>query len=303
MIIPIKIIPLFSFVFFLLLDYLIKGSYLGNSIKKNYLNFISLNYLYIAIILTSIVFFILILFNYLGLPLINFDSSVFNWDLFKFMSDSGVNNNTVNTEANVNINHPKLNVSIPSSSLNNLAAAASVAGGGTLAIKVAQQLPGSPGVKLAAATATWVGAQALTVGVGKILNSVDSSDNNTKKLINWFDGLINNNNLNIISNLNDSSVALKEYPFNLLPEINQLVTAELMFLFIILNIFIVKYITSIDYNKYIPNNKVGNILKFFINRYIILWSKSFKLLLIISWIGLFICVIGSKIFLYYILNS
>ena len=55
-----------------------------------------------------------------------------------------------------------------------------------------------------------------------------------------------------------------------------------MFLFIILNIFIVKYITSKDFNKYIPNNKVGNILKFFMNRYIILWSKSAKILLIVS---------------------
>ena len=94
-----------------------------------------------------------------------------------------------------------------------------------------------------------------------------------------------------------------EFPLNLLPEINQLATAELMFLFIILNIFIVKYITSLDYNKYIPNNKIGNILQFFINRYIMLWSKSVKLLLIISWIGLFICVIASKIFLYYVLNN
>jgi len=75
-----------------------------------------------------------------------------------------------------------------------------------------------------------------------------------------------------------------------------------MFLFIILNIFIVKYITTLDYNKYIPKNKLGKILKLLINRYIIIWSKSVQLLLIVSWFGLFICVIGSKIFLYYVLN-
>ena len=39
-----------------------------------------------------------------------------------------------------------------------------------------------------------------------------------------------------------------------------------MFLVIILNIFIVKYITSLDYNKYIPNNKIGNILKFLLKK-------------------------------------
>jgi hypothetical protein len=140
--------------------------------------------------------------------------------------------------------------------------------------------------------------------MARVFNSYDSNlstNNNKNKLINWFDGLSNNNN--IISNLNDNSLPLNDFPLNLLPQINQLATAELMYLFIILNIYIVKYITSLDYNKYIPENKVGNILKIIINRYIMLWSKSVKVLLIISWIGLFFCVIGSKIFLYYVLNS
>lgn len=73
-----------------------------------------------------------------------------------------------------------------------------------------------------------------------------------------------------------------DIPLNLLPEINQLVTAELMFLFIILNIFIVRYINTVNYNKFIPNNKIGNILKFLINRYLTIWSKSVTFLLIIS---------------------
>lgn len=300
--ISIKFLSLLSFVFFIILDYLIKNSYLGNSIKKYYFKFIGLNYFYIVFILTGIVFFILMLFSYLGVSLICFDNSVFDVDLFKFMSDSGINNNTVKADGTVNINHPNFNVSIPTSSLNNVAAGLSVAGG-TIALKVAQQIPGGPGVKVAAGAATWLASQALTVGKAKILNSNNSSNNNTNNtnnLTNWFDGLSNNNNLNIINNLNDR---FNEFPLSLIPEINQLATVELMFLFIILNIFIVKYITSLDYNKYLSNNKVGNILKFFINRYIILWSKSVKILLIVSWIGLFICVIGSKIFLYYVLNN
>lgn len=40
----IKFIFLFSFVSFLILDYLIKNNYLRNSIKKFYLKFIELNY-------------------------------------------------------------------------------------------------------------------------------------------------------------------------------------------------------------------------------------------------------------------
>jgi hypothetical protein len=115
----------------------------------------------------------------------------------------------------------------------------------------------------------------LTVGVSKILNADNSNNNNnkTQKFIESFYNLSSNNveglnnNLNITGGINDK---YNDFPLNLLPEINQLATAELMFLLIILNIFIVKYITTVDYNKYLPNNKVGNILKILINRYIII---------------------------------
>ena len=92
------------------------------------------------------------------------------------MSDSGVNNN-VKADATVNINHPNFNLSVHSSSLNILAAAGSVASGGALALKVAQQVPGGPGVKVALGGATWLASQALTVGVSKILNYNNSSNN------------------------------------------------------------------------------------------------------------------------------
>jgi hypothetical protein len=147
--ITIKFLSLLSFVTFLILDYLIKNNYLGNSIKNFYFKFIDLNYFYIVLILTGIVFLILMLFSYFGVSLICFDNSLFDVDLFKAMSDSGsgVNNNTVKVDVILNINHLNLNVSVPNSSLNNLAAAVSVAGGGTLA-KVAQQGPEGPDVKV-----------------------------------------------------------------------------------------------------------------------------------------------------------
>ena len=302
-----KFLFLFSFTFFIILDYLIKNNYLGNSIKNFYLKFIELNYFNIVLILSIIVFFILMLFSYFGFSLIYFDNTLFDANLVKFMSDSAGNNNVnVNTDATVNVNHPRFNISIPGPVLSNTAAAISFAGGMGAAIKAAQHMPGGPGVKALAGVGTLLTTQAITVGVAKILNSSNSSNNNnnnnnnTNNLINWFDGLSNNNNSNIINNLNDK---FNDFPLNLLPEINQLATAELMFLLIILNIFIAKYITSLDYNKYLPNNKLGDILKKIINRYVILWSKSVNILLIISWSGLFICVISSKIFLYYVLNN
>lgn len=94
-----------------------------------------------------------------------------------------------------------------------------------------------------------------------------------------------------------------EFPLNLLVEMNQLVNLELVFLSILFNVFIVNTITQINYSKYIPNNKLGRILNFFISRYIIIWSKSKLFLIIVSLIGLFSCVILSKICFYFIFNT
>ena len=141
---------------------------------------------------------------------------------------------------------------------------------------------------------------------GKVNADNSSGSKSSKKLIESLYVLNNDTTENLNNNLNNTSVIsekINEFPLSLIPEINQLATAELMFLLIILNIFIVKYITTLDFNKYLPNNKVGNILKKIINRYIWLWSKSVNIMLIVSWSGLFFCVIFSKIFLYYVLNS
>ena len=95
---------------------------------------------------------------------------------------------------------------------------------------------------------------------------------------------------------------LNEFPLNLLPEINQLATAELMFLLIILNIFIVKYITSLDYNKYIPNNKIGIFIDFAIKRYIKVWKISSKFLFSLAWFLLVFNIFMTKIAIYHIIN-
>jgi hypothetical protein len=316
--INIKYVSLISFIIYIYLDYIIKNNYLGSSTKNYYIKFISLNNFYIIFIFNIIFFFILFPFNYFDIGLFNFDyySSLFETDIFNNMGEnesssedktSSENNSnskgkTTNVDSNIHINHPRLNVSVPTSTLNNAVAAGSATGGGYLALKVAQNTPGSPGVKIAAGVGTYLTVQATTAGLGKILNNMssNSSNNNSKQFIN-LDSLNYFSQTNgVINNLNDR---FNDFPLSLLPEINQLVIAELMFLFIILNIFIVKYITTFDYNKYIPNNKIGRILNIILNRYITIWSKSVKLLLIVSWVGIFVCVIFSKIFLYYILNS
>jgi hypothetical protein len=246
-----------------------------------------------------------------GKCLITIDNPYLDSKFFKFMADASESNsnnmdaainnaNTVNADATVNINHPKINVSVPASALNNLAAAASVAGGGGLALKVMQQVPGGPGIKVVAGAATMVTAQALTIGLGKILNQENSTNNNTKKLLCAKQMLYNSTESNYLLSPTDISInqlcacggakqsnssfteqlhsisnaqlseQFNNFPLNLIPEINQLATAELMFLFIILNIFIVKYINTIDFSKYFPKNKLGNLFLKLINRYIMM---------------------------------
>jgi hypothetical protein len=126
----------------------------------------------------------------------------------------------------------------------------------------------------------------------------NSSNNNSDSVNKNFIG-------NLLSNANSDSINnnFSDFPFNLLPEVSKLVDVELLFLIIILNIHIVKLLSKIDYNKYIPDNKIGNILTTIISRYIIMWSKASSFILVISWIMLFICVIFLKISMFYILNT
>ena len=284
--INIKYVSLFSFVLFLFLDYLIINNYLGLAIKKYYLKFLSLSFIFKIIIIFSLAFLLLTIFSYFEVYLINFNdfSKLFETDLYDYMSNSddknksGIHDNNINNT--VNLNHPRLQVSVPAGPLNNLAGAFSSTSGAALAYKAAQNFPGSPTAKIGVATGIFLGVQAGSTGMGLIYNNLTSSNNNnnnnnSQKLIDLpnttesANSLVTvpgtNNNLDTISNLTDK---FNDFPLNLLPEINQLVTAELIFLFVILNVFIAQYITKIDYNKYIPDNKLGNILKVFINRYI-----------------------------------
>jgi hypothetical protein len=154
--ISLKILSLFSFSFFLFLDYFIKNNYLGQSVNVYYFRFINLNYLTIVIILNCIFFTIFMLLNYFDINLFILDKSFFDMDFYNLMSDSNNagNDKSINANGTLNVNNPNFNVSVPASSLNNLAAAASVSGGGALALKVAQQVPGGPGVKIVAGAAT-----------------------------------------------------------------------------------------------------------------------------------------------------
>ena len=93
-----------------------------------------------------------------------------------------------------------------------------------------------------------------------------------------------------------------DFPLSLLPAMNELILAQLIFLMVLFNIFIVQQLMKINYSTYIPNNRFGRMLTFMINRYINMWSKTSQFIIIFAWVMIFICTIFLKIFMSYILS-
>lgn len=255
--------------------------------KNYYLKFRNSFYLYIKVILFIFFLFIYSLFNLIPLDF-TFDFNIFDY-IYITDKDPIV---SIGKDATVNVNNPNINANISKQGINNIAAAISSAGGATVGFKVAQYIGGPPIVNIMAGIGTMAVIQGTTAIMSRVLNNTGSS-----RGINVKQNLIclTSDNNNIVNNLN-------YYPLNLLFDINILLYGALLFLYIILNIYISKYILSLNYNKFIPNNNFGKILSFLLNRYLKIWSKVGNFLLIFSYIMLFIAIFVSKIALYIIIN-
>ena len=271
-----------------MLDYYIINDYLGSKAKKWYLYLRNSSYIYIKIVL-SIIFFTI--FHFLNLPLfdINFHD-ILDISLDMADKDQGINAN-IGTNSTVNINNPNISGKFSKQGINNVAAAISSAGGATVGLKTAQYVGGTPTTKLAVGLGMMLVVQGTTAGMSKILNYNKSNYGN--KLVNHLtnDGVGNNDN-NI----------LNDYPLNLLVEVDLLLYAAILFLFIFINVYLANKLTQINYTQYLPKNRIGSLLNMFINRYINIWNKSKEFLLIISWMLLFISILLSKLYIYIILN-
>jgi hypothetical protein len=239
------------FVYFFLLaiflDYLVVNNYLKFIDKNIFIKFRNMFYPKMKIILFFIFFFIFyFLFN------IELDfNKIINFILS--LADGGKDIN-VGTNATVNVNSPNLSFNIKS--INALAAAISATGGATIGFKVAQYVGGPPLVKVMAGLGTMAVVQGTTTIMSRVLNS-NSFNNIDKSKFIYFTNSDNNG----FNNLND-------YPLNLLFEINILLYGALLFLYIILNIYISRYISNLNYNKVLPKNNFGKILDFLISRYL-----------------------------------
>ena len=259
------------------LDYYIMNDYFKFINKDEYIKFKNLWYPFLNLILFIIFFIILCTIFKLNIN-INLDSIIFN------TLDKGANiDNTT-----VNINDPNLNLSVSVNSFNNIAAAISSAGGVTAGLKVAQYIGGPPSTKILAGLGTMAVVQGTTAIMSKVLSNQSCSQDFVKK--------------SLTASASNNTGSLNDYPLNLLFELNTLIYGALLFLIIILNIYIAKYIANINYNKYLPTNKFGVILNKIILRYIKIWNRTSNYLLMFSYIMLLIAILISKFTLWLIFN-
>ena len=152
-----------------------------------------------------------------------------------------------------------------------------------------------------------LGTQAVTAGMSKILN-MNNKEEDKDKYLNLIspppshDTVAGGGGVGKNTDSKDIQSILSEFPLNLLTDIDQLFSVELIFLSVLFNLYLGDLLSKVNYTRFLPNNSFGGYIQKFLNRYINVWSKSQRLLLIISWICLVICVIFSKFFLYTILN-
>ncbi len=201
------------------------------------------------------------------------------------MVDKDNTNVNIGENATVNINDGKVD------DMSRVAAAISAAGGASAGIQIAKYVGGPPAVKIAAGVATAAGVQATTIIMKNILSSNSSNNDYSKKLV-----------YNLIALSNDSNM-LNEYPLNLLVHVNTLLICVMVFLYIILNIYLSKYLIKKDFVKYIPqSNKIGKFFVFWLNKYLNLWSKSSNYLLGYCYFMIFFFIAVCKFVLFIILS-
>jgi hypothetical protein len=107
---------------------------------------------------------------------------------------------------------------------------------------------------------------------------------------------------NFISSTSDK---YSEYPLSLLKELNNIINAELLFIFALLYILIVRSILNYFNKKSLnlSNKKVEKVLLFIRDRYNGAWSKYEKFFSIFIIILLIYSIILSKLCIYVIFNN
>lgn len=197
------------FILALIFDFIVRSNYLGITIKYYYLKLINKSYFTIYLLLFTIIFVLLTLLGYFDITLFQLiDVELFKFEVNRFSvlrsdgalttSDSSTASSTLESSSNtsnqlsndsnknininssvtgtvndgtLSVNTPQIHIKIPKEGVNNMAAAASSAGGAAMGFKVAQYVSGPPAIKLAAGIGVMAGVQASTAIMSKIFNN------------------------------------------------------------------------------------------------------------------------------------
>ena len=325
-----SIIFIVGFSFGMVLDMLIKSNYLGYWVLEKYLYFCRFSYftMYILFFIISLFIFIILSYFHVGfLSEMEVYINIIDGQYYTGEGEAGgidnlSNKNNKSSGEIANSIDPKIGVvnvdnnfsapngtvqlaveiaifKVPVEGINNIVAAGSSAGGAALGVKTAQLVGGSPMIKAAAGLGVMAAVQTTTFVMSKALNSNSNSNKNPKdpNVNNFIGDLLNNSDSKLLAD------KYTEFPLNLLTDMNTLVNLEILVLILLIYVFIGQLITNVEFEKYLPNNRLGKLLLLLLNRYKIVWSTSKNLVLVSCIIISIICVFTLKLGFYFILNS
>ena len=318
MLITTKSFYLLSYIMVLIVDVIIETYFKDTKFYHKYTQFFNrYDFFTLGFILFVVIFILITLFNFIfDITIIKVYSETYDINLIDYATsenrsttDNFSKNETIlysnKIENTVNINGPHVTISVPVITLNNIIVAASSSGGAALAYKLGRKIGGSPALKIIGGLSIIGGVQ---IGTSLTANALcyitgeetinNYSDNNQ---VNKYIFLLLNNYTNKgINFMNDGFGDLliqkySEHPLSILFELNRLINIEIIFMFMLLNIFLIKKINNIDFKSYLPKNKAGQIILYIINRYIKTWSSISKYIIYLA-IGMIIySVILSKL--------
>ena len=303
-----KVLYLSSFFIFILFDYLVRINVFGGKFKYYYFKFTTSNFIFFTLtsfIIVYTIFYVTGAFDHISTFITEPNSSLIfmangddSLNITNSVENKGINvsndvknSGTDNMDNNsVFIQNPTFSVDLSDKAMTKLAAAGSAVGGLGAAVKVMQHIPGSPTVKAIAGASAMAAVQLTTYGMSKALSGGKDSNILDTKLV---DDVTNNT---------DATTLYPDYPLNLLYEIEGLINVEVIVVILLINIFIVQYLISKDYSKYIPDNKFGKYLNIFLNRYVKIYSKSNKFIIGLCVCNLIMCIFATRFFIYCIMN-
>lgn len=166
-----------------------------------------------------------------------------------------------------------------------------------MGVKAAQLFGGSPAVKVAAGVGVMAAVKTSTFILSKALNNNSNKNPKDPNVNNYIGELLNNTDSHLLAD------KYTEYPLNMLTDLNTLVNLEILVLIILFNVLLGELFTSVEFEKYLPKNRLGHLLLLILNRYKNIWATSKKFLLVSCLIISIICVFSLKLGFYFILNS